>query len=60
MEGGGNWVLTHSNIKPCMMNGDREDRVEEWKEEFLGRSKSKEFRGLTARLNLMDLDCANL
>eukprot|EP00973_Karenia_brevis_P030263 4171752-Karenia_brevis.AAC.1 len=42
------------------MNGDNEDRVEEWEEEFLGKSESKEFRGLAARLNFTSLDCANL
>eukprot|EP00973_Karenia_brevis_P031796 4387568-Karenia_brevis.AAC.1 len=43
-----------------MMNGDREDKVEEWEEELLGRSEAKEFRGLAARLNFMSLDGANL
>eukprot|EP00973_Karenia_brevis_P007860 1066660-Karenia_brevis.AAC.1 len=42
-----------------MMNGDKEDRVEEWEEEVLGRSESKEFRGLAAELNFMSLDGAN-
>eukprot|EP00973_Karenia_brevis_P068143 9479788-Karenia_brevis.AAC.1 len=43
-----------------MVNGDKEDRVEEWEEEFLGRREAKEFRGLAARLNFMSFDCANL
>eukprot|EP00973_Karenia_brevis_P015802 2162821-Karenia_brevis.AAC.1 len=43
-----------------MVNGDREDRVEEWEEELLGREEAKEFRGRAARLNFMSLDCANL
>eukprot|EP00973_Karenia_brevis_P007746 1052105-Karenia_brevis.AAC.1 len=42
------------------MNGDKEDKVEEWEEEFLGKAEAKEFRGLAARLNFMSLDCANL
>eukprot|EP00973_Karenia_brevis_P085259 11833964-Karenia_brevis.AAC.1 len=32
-----------------MMNGDREDKVEEWEEELLGEPEAKEFRGLAAR-----------
>eukprot|EP00973_Karenia_brevis_P075606 10505202-Karenia_brevis.AAC.1 len=43
-----------------MMNGEREDRVEEWEEEFLGKAEAKEFRGVAARLNFMSLDCAHL
>eukprot|EP00973_Karenia_brevis_P034277 4728772-Karenia_brevis.AAC.1 len=42
------------------MNGDKEDRVEEWEDEFLGKSKSTEYRGLAARLNFMCLDCPEL
>eukprot|EP00973_Karenia_brevis_P005991 815404-Karenia_brevis.AAC.1 len=45
----------NSSTKPCMMNGDREDKVEEWEEEFLGKADAKEFRGLAARLNFMSL-----
>eukprot|EP00973_Karenia_brevis_P024567 3388509-Karenia_brevis.AAC.1 len=48
------------STKLCMMNGDREDKVEEWEEEFLGKAEAKEFRGLAARLNFMSWDCANL
>eukprot|EP00973_Karenia_brevis_P011532 1559933-Karenia_brevis.AAC.1 len=43
-----------------MMNGDREDKVEEWEEEFSGKAEAKEFRGLAARLKFMSLDCADL
>eukprot|EP00973_Karenia_brevis_P015671 2144438-Karenia_brevis.AAC.1 len=46
--------------KPCVMNGDKEDKVEEWEEEYLGRAEAKEFRGLAARLNFMSLGCPNL
>eukprot|EP00973_Karenia_brevis_P006730 914493-Karenia_brevis.AAC.1 len=31
--------------KPGMVNGDREDRVEDWEEEFLGKAETTEFRG---------------
>eukprot|EP00973_Karenia_brevis_P025416 3506660-Karenia_brevis.AAC.1 len=40
----------NSITNPCMMNGDREDKVEEWEEEFLGKAEAEEFRGLAARL----------
>eukprot|EP00973_Karenia_brevis_P047853 6641236-Karenia_brevis.AAC.1 len=30
------------------MNGDREDKVEEWEKEYLGKSEAKEYRGLAA------------
>eukprot|EP00973_Karenia_brevis_P066238 9206626-Karenia_brevis.AAC.1 len=50
----------NEKTKPLTMNGDREDKVEEWKEEFLGKPEAKEFRGLAARLNFMSLDCPNL
>eukprot|EP00973_Karenia_brevis_P004892 673998-Karenia_brevis.AAC.1 len=43
-----------------MVNGDREDRVEEWEEEFLGKTEAKEFRGLAARLHFMSLDWPDL
>eukprot|EP00973_Karenia_brevis_P038581 5323221-Karenia_brevis.AAC.1 len=42
-----------------MMNGDREDKVEEWEEELLGKPEAKEFTGLAARLNFMS-HCPNL
>eukprot|EP00973_Karenia_brevis_P035286 4866350-Karenia_brevis.AAC.1 len=29
-----------SRTKPGMANGDREDRVEEWEEEFLGKKEA--------------------
>eukprot|EP00973_Karenia_brevis_P092898 12414579-Karenia_brevis.AAC.1 len=38
----------NSNTKPSGVNGDREDRVEEWEEEYLGKSEAKEYRGLAA------------
>eukprot|EP00973_Karenia_brevis_P043217 5987242-Karenia_brevis.AAC.1 len=34
--------------KPIGVNGDREDKVEEWEEEYLGKSEAKEYRGLAA------------
>eukprot|EP00973_Karenia_brevis_P031379 4329357-Karenia_brevis.AAC.1 len=43
-----------------MMNGDKEDRVEEWEDEFLGKSEATEYRGLVARLNFMSLDLLEL
>eukprot|EP00973_Karenia_brevis_P088896 12328876-Karenia_brevis.AAC.1 len=50
----------NSKTKPMFMNGDKEDKVEEWEEEYLGKSEAKEFGGLAARLNFMSLDCPNL
>eukprot|EP00973_Karenia_brevis_P057348 7977238-Karenia_brevis.AAC.1 len=50
----------NEKTKPLTMNGDREDKVEEWEEEFLGKPEAKEFRGQAARLNFMSLDCPNL
>eukprot|EP00973_Karenia_brevis_P063202 8787085-Karenia_brevis.AAC.1 len=43
-----------------MMNGDREDKVEEWDEELLGKPEANEFKGLAAKLNFMSLDCPTL
>eukprot|EP00973_Karenia_brevis_P021738 2989052-Karenia_brevis.AAC.1 len=43
-----------------MVNGDKEDVVEKWEEEFLGKKESTEFRGLAARLNFMSLDWPEL
>eukprot|EP00973_Karenia_brevis_P023410 3221690-Karenia_brevis.AAC.1 len=34
--------------KPSVVDGDKEDKVEEWEEEFLGKAEAKEFRGLAA------------
>eukprot|EP00973_Karenia_brevis_P045242 6266798-Karenia_brevis.AAC.1 len=42
------------------MGGDKEDKVKDWEEEYLGKSEAKEFRGLAARLNCMSLDCPKL
>eukprot|EP00973_Karenia_brevis_P006568 893605-Karenia_brevis.AAC.1 len=50
----------NDKTKPSMVNGDREDKVEEWEEEYLGKPEAKEFRGWAARLNFMSLDCPNL
>eukprot|EP00973_Karenia_brevis_P016388 2244848-Karenia_brevis.AAC.1 len=50
----------NDKAKPLMMNGDREDKVEEWEEELLGKPEAKEFRGLAAMLNFMSLDGPNL
>eukprot|EP00973_Karenia_brevis_P066601 9259156-Karenia_brevis.AAC.1 len=46
--------------KPLGTNGDREDKVEDWEEDFLDKSGAKEYRGLAARLNLMSLDWPEL
>eukprot|EP00973_Karenia_brevis_P083885 11640139-Karenia_brevis.AAC.1 len=43
-----------------MINGDREDRVEEWEEELLSKSEATEYRGRAARLNFMRLDWPEL
>eukprot|EP00973_Karenia_brevis_P079681 11056192-Karenia_brevis.AAC.1 len=40
--------------------GDREDRVEDREEEFLGKAEATDFRGLAARLNCMSLDWPDL
>eukprot|EP00973_Karenia_brevis_P086272 11963886-Karenia_brevis.AAC.1 len=42
------------------MNGDTEDRVEEWEEEFSGKEEATELRGLAARLDFMSLDLPDL
>eukprot|EP00973_Karenia_brevis_P012663 1717416-Karenia_brevis.AAC.1 len=42
------------------MNGDKEDKLEDWEEEYSGKSEAMEFGGLAARLNFMSLDCPNL
>eukprot|EP00973_Karenia_brevis_P052059 7231246-Karenia_brevis.AAC.1 len=34
--------------KPAMVNRDREDKVEEWAEEYLVKGEAAEFRGLAA------------
>eukprot|EP00973_Karenia_brevis_P034773 4797809-Karenia_brevis.AAC.1 len=46
----------NDKTKPIGTNGDREDKVEEWEEEFLDKPGAKECRGLAARLNFMSLD----
>eukprot|EP00973_Karenia_brevis_P016370 2242501-Karenia_brevis.AAC.1 len=43
-----------------MVNGYREDRVEEWEDELLGKSEATKYRGLAARLNFMSLDWPEL
>eukprot|EP00973_Karenia_brevis_P001171 160058-Karenia_brevis.AAC.1 len=43
-----------------MLNGDKEDRVEEWEEEFLRKREATEYRGLTSRLKFMSLDWPEL
>eukprot|EP00973_Karenia_brevis_P009819 1327403-Karenia_brevis.AAC.1 len=50
----------NDKTKPIGMNGDKEDRVEEWEEEFLDKVGAKEYRGLAARLNFMSLDWPEL
>eukprot|EP00973_Karenia_brevis_P093426 12417278-Karenia_brevis.AAC.1 len=40
-----------------MLNGDKEEKVEDWELELLGKGEAKVFRGLAARLNFMSLDC---
>eukprot|EP00973_Karenia_brevis_P034187 4715258-Karenia_brevis.AAC.1 len=50
----------NEKTKPSMMNGDKEDRVEECEEEFLGKSEATECRGFAARLNFMSLDWPEL
>eukprot|EP00973_Karenia_brevis_P081607 11313501-Karenia_brevis.AAC.1 len=42
------------------MNGDREDKVEDWEVESLDKAGAKEYRGLAARLNFMSLDWPEL
>eukprot|EP00973_Karenia_brevis_P069489 9662150-Karenia_brevis.AAC.1 len=42
------------------MNNDREDRVEEWEEEFSGKNEATKYRGLIARLNIISLDWPEL
>eukprot|EP00973_Karenia_brevis_P007571 1025363-Karenia_brevis.AAC.1 len=45
----------NDKTKPRTMNGDKEDGVEEWEEEFLEKNEAAEYRGLAARLNFMSL-----
>eukprot|EP00973_Karenia_brevis_P079956 11094582-Karenia_brevis.AAC.1 len=46
--------------RPGMVHGNREDKVEEWEGEFLGKAEATEFRGLAARLYFMSLDWPDL
>eukprot|EP00973_Karenia_brevis_P007994 1084188-Karenia_brevis.AAC.1 len=43
----------NEKTKPLTMNGDTEDKIEDWEEEFLDKPEAREFRGLAARLNFM-------
>eukprot|EP00973_Karenia_brevis_P067839 9438400-Karenia_brevis.AAC.1 len=43
-----------------MVNGYKEDKVEEREDEFLGKKEAIEYRGLAARLNFMSLDLPEL
>ena len=38
------------------VNGDKDDKEQEWDKEALGKGEAKVFRGLAARLNFMSLD----
>eukprot|EP00973_Karenia_brevis_P048851 6776461-Karenia_brevis.AAC.1 len=50
----------NEKTKPIGVNGDSEDKVEEWEEEYLGKAEAKEYRGLAARLNFMSMDWPEL
>eukprot|EP00973_Karenia_brevis_P004741 651360-Karenia_brevis.AAC.1 len=50
----------NERTRPCLLNSDKEDKVEEWEEEFLGKNEATEYRGLAARLNFMSLDWPEL
>eukprot|EP00973_Karenia_brevis_P018984 2603890-Karenia_brevis.AAC.1 len=39
------------------VNGDKEEKMEEWELELLLKAQTKEYRGLASRLNFMSLDC---
>eukprot|EP00973_Karenia_brevis_P049977 6938533-Karenia_brevis.AAC.1 len=54
------YVGFNNKTKPIGVNGDRENRVEELEEEFLGKSEAKEYWGLAARLNFMSMDWPEL
>eukprot|EP00973_Karenia_brevis_P013382 1816796-Karenia_brevis.AAC.2 len=50
----------NEKTKPSMMNGDKENKVEEWEEEFFGKEEAREYRGLAARFHFMSLDWPEL
>eukprot|EP00973_Karenia_brevis_P051186 7109311-Karenia_brevis.AAC.1 len=53
-------IFGRLRTRPSMLNGEKEDKVEEWEEEFLGEKEAAEYRGLAARLNFMSLDWPDL
>ena len=57
-------VLDHfefgDSAKGSVLNGDREDKVEEWELEELDAEEAKKYRGIVARLNYLSLDCPDL
>jgi hypothetical protein len=57
-------VLEHFGFqgesRSSVMNGDREDKEEEWEREVLDKEEAKLYRGVVARLNYLGQDCPDL
>jgi hypothetical protein len=48
------------DAKGLSVNGDKEDRVEDWELQPLDKAEAKKFRGVVARLNYLSGDCPDL
>ena len=48
------------NSKTSKYNGHKEEKVEEFGEEALGKQESTEFRGVAARANYLSVDCPDM
>lgn len=48
------------NTRTLSVNGDREDKEEDWELEVLDKGEAKLFRGLAASLNFLSFDCPDL
>eukprot|EP00973_Karenia_brevis_P025986 3585602-Karenia_brevis.AAC.1 len=42
------------------INGDKEEKIEEWEKQVLSKGEAKEYRGVAARLNFLSLDCPDM
>ena len=54
------YFALEENSRGASNNGDKEDKVEEWKSEELTPAQVTEFRGLAARLNFLSQDSPDL
>eukprot|EP00973_Karenia_brevis_P061246 8516771-Karenia_brevis.AAC.1 len=54
------YFVFEENSKELTVNGDREEKIEDWELQLLGKQEAIAYRRVAARLHFTSLDCADI